>query len=132
MQYSEDKVMEAFNLYTRLAARGQLADLGRRSEKCDMELSKLRDRQYYREAMAADLLADDRDYEVLAGSIYSLQLRLNGYNASRRELEGRLQAAEKEVARLQEELLRLRENTDSVLQERPEYPFDGEEQEKLL
>ena len=24
MQYSEDKVMEAFNLYTRLAARGQL------------------------------------------------------------------------------------------------------------
>lgn len=110
----------------------QLADLDRRSAKCDMELSKLRDRQYYREAMAADMLADDRDYDVLAGSIYSLQMRLNGYNTSRRELEGRLQAAEKEVARLQEELLRLRENTDSVLQERPEYPFDGEEQEKLL
>lgn len=110
----------------------QLADLSRRLDKCDMELDKLQGKQYYKEAMAAVPLADSRDYVVLAESVYNLQIKLDGHNANRRELEGRMQTVARELDRLQAELARLRENTDSVLQEKPDYPFDGEEQEKML
>ena len=110
----------------------QLEILRRWLDKCDMELANLQGRQYYKEAMAAAPLADSRDYAVLAESIYSLQIKLDGHSENRRELAVKLQAAARELDRLQEELVRLRENTDSILQEKPDYPFDGAEREKML
>ena len=63
MQYSEDKVMQAFNLYTRLAARGELAKLEAGAYFDDDDVRNLLER--YVDAVQCVILSDaDKLYLV--------------------------------------------------------------------
>ena len=99
---------------------------------CEAHLHQLQGYMYYREAMQAEMVDDDRPYELLADRQRQLLSQLEGCHANRGRIETELSNAAAAVNRLEKEIAALREESENRLDEQLVYPDNGLAEEERL